>query len=527
MEWNYVLLWFAGSSCVITFIQAFRQSPRLVGWMGVTATISAVTAALWFVRPDIAGLVGGSLWGVFVLAPALLQRNALRLGMRQQYLIASRFAGIAGWLHPFDGMRQQARLMNALDLFEVGQTDVAIEILEKLKSAPPRIVRLAHLQIFRMRQEWRQLVEWVQRSFDERTIGRDPSLLVMYLRGLGEIGEIDQMLLALDRHRLVIEAPQHLQSRSICRLHAFAFAGQSDQVVAILRSRLSGLPQSVQQFWLATAELTGNQKESGRRRLLALEGLGLPGMAGSIANRLASPPVVGVLSDQASEILRRLDQERDQEDRYMVRLFSGRRPWGTYALILANVIMFAVEWLLGGTMDLDALFRLGAFEETAVNGGQYWRLFTANFLHMGSAHIVMNMFALFVLGPFVETAVGIAWFLPLYLLSGVGAIATVWVLEIWRMSEPGILVGASGAIMGLIGATAAILLRGWVRERARAAGRRLRLIVAVVVMQVIFDSMTPQVSGSAHLAGVVWGFALANLIPHRTSRSAHVPRVLP
>src|SRR5580658_271344 len=114
MEWNYVLLWVLGPSCMLTFVQASRMSPRLVGWMGVTAGITAVVVVLWFVQPQIAGLVGGSLWAVFVLAPSLLQLRAIGLGVRQQFVSASRLARIAGWLHPFDGMWQQARLLNAL-----------------------------------------------------------------------------------------------------------------------------------------------------------------------------------------------------------------------------------------------------------------------------------------------------------------------------------------------------------------------------------------------------------------------------
>ncbi len=512
MEWNYVLLWFVAPSCVVIFVQALRASPRLVGWMGVVTGISAITIGLWLVQPQIAGFAAGSLWALFVLTPGLIQRRAIRLGARQQFAAASRFARIAGLLHPFDGMRQQARLLNALSLAEAGSADAGVEMLAKLKSAPLRIARSAQLHTFRIRQQWPQLVEWVQHNLDPRTMGRDPNLLSLYLRGLGEIGQVDQLLLTFDYHRSAIDAPQYAYPRSLCRLYAFAFAGQPAEVAAVFRGHLSITPHAIQQFWLATAEFTANQSQAGYDRLLAVQSAASPGVAAAIAHRFQSPLSVSMLSNESGAIIRRLDQERDQEERYAVRWLTGRRPWCTYALILANVIMFAIEGFSGGTMDTQVLFRLGAFEESAVNNGQYWRLFTANFLHMGSAHIVMNMFALLVLGPFVEMALGAGWYLPLYLLSGIGAIATVWVLEVWRMSQPGILVGASGAIMGLIGATAAILLRGWIKERARIANRRLRLILVIVVMQVIFDSMTPQVSGSAHLAGVVWGFVLANLI---------------
>jgi len=74
--------------------------------------------------------------------------------------------------------------------------------------------------------------------------------------------------------------------------------------------------------------------------------------------------------------------------------------------------------------------------------------------------------------------------------------------------------------MGLVGGTAAVLLRGWRRERARVAARRLTLLVFVIAFQVVFDLATPQVSFTAHFGGVVIGFAVASLMAHRIGSKA-------
>src|SRR5947209_8162079 len=100
MTWNYILLWFAGSSCVINLINAGRASPPLRGWMGVSAGILIVAAILYHFRPDVAGLTSGSLWIAFVLAPALLQRRIARLTVAQQFETGYRLASWARWLHP-------------------------------------------------------------------------------------------------------------------------------------------------------------------------------------------------------------------------------------------------------------------------------------------------------------------------------------------------------------------------------------------------------------------------------------------
>jgi rhomboid protease GluP len=179
------------------------------------------------------------------------------------------------------------------------------------------------------------------------------------------------------------------------------------------------------------------------------------------------------------------------------------------------------NWVDGGTMSDPVLHRLGDMESTVLQTHEYYRLFMANFLHFGYAHIVMNMLALWILGPFVEFTLGRLIYLVFYLFSGVAVMATVLFLQLHNWMDPReSLVGASGAIMAIIGATAAILFRGWYRERAGAAQRRLFAVGAILVLQVTFDHFTPQVSGAAHIAGVLWGFLLATVLRHGGARKS-------
>ncbi|HSV16521.1 MAG TPA: rhomboid family intramembrane serine protease [Tepidisphaeraceae bacterium] len=520
MTWNYILLWFAGSSCVVNLINASRASPPLRGWVGVSAFILAIAAFLYYLHPDIAGLTAGSLWMALVLAPALLQRRIARLTVAQQYATGWRLASVVRWLHPFDGVWQQARLLRALDVAESGSLDEAAAMLEQVASdAPPRVARAATGHRFRLLGEWPQLIAFVERSASARSLQRDPQLLSAYLRALGETGQINEMLATIERYRDALDSPAFTNVRHMCRLQAFVFAGEPDHVQHILTGPLRVLPPVAQQYWIGTAELAAGQIEAGTGRLLTIEESATPGARRAIARRLAQPPAIArpILLPQAIDVLRRLDRERDQEERFATIRTAGRRPWVTYGIILANAAMFVAEWYFGGTTSEAAHTRLGAFHPDEMREGQYWRLLTANFLHFGIAHILLNMLALFVLGPFVEFAIGGALYLLIYLASGVLAIGTVWVFQLLGWMQPDWLVGASGAIMGLIGATAAIQLRGWWRERARVAWRRLRLLGLILVMQAIFDAMTPEVSGTAHLAGAAWGFVLCSIVPHRTT----------
>src|SRR5205823_459694 len=133
-------------------------------------------------------------------------------------------------------------------------------------------------------------------------------------------------------------------------------------------------------------------------------------------------------------------------------------PWVTASLILINAAVFLVEVLLGGSTNFEVLLRLGALHPLAIFGiHQYWRIIAANFLHFGIAHLLANLLGLFILGRPLEFILGRLRFLIIYLLSGMIAVTSVMLLQHFGYLEPEFLVGASGCIMGLVGASAAVL----------------------------------------------------------------------
>src|SRR5581483_9484546 len=96
------------------------------------------------------------------------------------------------------------------------------------------------------------------------------------------------------------------------------------------------------------------------------------------------------------------------------------RPLATYALIGANVLLFALEMLWGGagmvrdgvTLALSA--RMGANLGRSALWSEPWRVLSSAFLHANGLHISMNMWALFVFGVSLERFWRPARFLVLY-----------------------------------------------------------------------------------------------------------------
>jgi membrane associated rhomboid family serine protease len=179
-------------------------------------------------------------------------------------------------------------------------------------------------------------------------------------------------------------------------------------------------------------------------------------------------------------------------------------------LILLNAIVFLFEICVGDWNDPEVLHRVGALDPYSVLvQHEYWRLFTALFLHGGFVHLLFNVFALYVLGPPLERSIGTMRFVVCYLISGLASGAGVVGLTLRGLMQPVQLVGASGSIMGIVGAWAGFLMR---HRHARHAKQRLANIAMIVAIQIVFDLSTPQVSMAAHLCGLIAGFFLGLIL---------------
>src|SRR4029077_10507866 len=121
-------------------------------------------------------------------------------------------------------------------------------------------------------------------------------------------------------------------------------------------------------------------------------------------------------------------------------------------IILINVAVYGVELHREALNNPVALHRLGALDFYAViNRGEFWRLFTALFLHYNPAHLIFNLIALYIIGPPLEKIIGAIRFLGCYLIAGIGSSIGVLLLTLAKIVRFADLVGASGCIMGLVG----------------------------------------------------------------------------
>ena len=189
----------------------------------------------------------------------------------------------------------------------------------------------------------------------------------------------------------------------------------------------------------------------------------------------------------------------------------------TTAILAVNVGVFLLDLVLGAaTGQRGVLLREGAMVPVLVAQGEWWRLVTAMFLHVGMFHLLLNSLALYIFGGLVESAIGTARFVAVYLVTGFLGSAVSF-----AFGNPFIAAaGASGAIFGLLGAWLAYNLR---RRSLSLARSNVQGALMLIGINLVFGFVVPGIDWLAHVgglgAGIVAGFAAEGIGP-RSSRVA-------
>lgn len=203
--------------------------------------------------------------------------------------------------------------------------------------------------------------------------------------------------------------------------------------------------------------------------------------------------------------------EPAQNETFDAARAAASTPIITFALIAINALVFVAGVVVSPSSFMSPttsqLLDWGANYAPLTLHGQWWRLITACFLHIGVIHIAVNMFILLQVGVFAEMLYGRTRFLLLYLLAGLwGSVASV------AVHPPIVSAGASGAVFGVYGAVLAYLLvqRGVVPSaRALGIAKSAGIFIAY---NLLYGLARTGIDVRAHIGGLIGGFVVGSAL---------------
>lgn len=194
----------------------------------------------------------------------------------------------------------------------------------------------------------------------------------------------------------------------------------------------------------------------------------------------------------------------------------------TIALVIANILVFIIMELVGNTEDTSFMMQAGAVWPPYVEKGQYWRLFTATFMHFGFEHILNNMLILACAGTILEDALGHLKYLVLYLLAGIGG-STLSYLQMLYSTDYAVAAGASGAIFGIIGALLWIVIL----HKGRYKTLTGKGLLFMIVISLYYGISSGEVDNWGHIGGLIMGFLLGIILYRKPRKTVDFDRENP
>lgn len=180
----------------------------------------------------------------------------------------------------------------------------------------------------------------------------------------------------------------------------------------------------------------------------------------------------------------------------------------TYILVILNILIFLITDIKGDTGDITYMASVGAMNPfLVVEQNEWYRLFTATFLHFGIEHLVNNMLMLFVLGQLLERIIGSTKFAAIYLFSGfIASFCSFFFSYLYGKNI--VSAGASGCVFGVIGA----LIMALIVQKGRYEGITVWKLLLMAGLVLYYGFTSSHVDNVGHVTGLIAGICLSLVI---------------
>lgn len=516
-----------------------RQRPYGTATFGIMQLVAAGLAGLgvlghrtgigWLGVPGAIGLGAGAC--LLLLGP--LVRVAARWQVAAERMtLAMRLLDLAEILAPGSGVAEEKAMVRAMSEIREGRIEHTIDALSRARdraSAEARLAideRIAMLYLAAYR--WRDAIAYAEANLFgappplevpgslRGALGIAPPIWVDLLAAYARTGDLDQAARMLARLEDVCagraDAALWLHRG---RMMFLALAGRIDAVRTLVApQRARHMSRTARTYWLAVAHERHGDRAAAAEAYARARARSRGRPREQIEQALAGLAEVRrtELAPVASEIVARVEAAPLPPPVQIARPPTVRATWVLTAAVL--LVGAAAALAVGDTSDTGVLVRIGAQGQGLVAAGEWWRLISCVFVHVGVAHLAFNAFGLIVLGWLAEDLFGSVRMVAIFAVAGfAGALAS-------HLASPiSISAGASGAVLGLLGAVFVELT--WHRARHRMAWRRgLWGALAVVALGELGCGLISSMIDQWGHAGGLLGGALLGVVLSPSARWA-------
>ncbi|MCP4448662.1 MAG: rhomboid family intramembrane serine protease [Myxococcales bacterium] len=469
-------------------LKRFGPHQRVYGLMLVSTLVLALVA---FVDRSLNGptstssTVGAVAIGsafFLIMAPAMIRDLGRRFLRKDRLRLAKVLAELRELLQPGMGAASEIELIETILAVREGNEQVIVDALKARKAGAEdpnsrRVLDERVVMTYLYAQRWSAAIEDYERMHGRHDRPGPPQLVVEMVRAYCENADLEEAALLMTRIEDSPLAREPVVATLVARARMvfLAFLGRTGAVEAMVGpdGPLSKMPPAARNYWSGIARLNAGDGVGARTSLseavrltrddpraskLAqahLDRLDEPGQLGPHAVPLQVAEVADRLTFSASETDSLPEPHIGRASRGVPRLTSVpfRVMPVTVVISIVNILASAAVYAhFGNITDLGALISVGANLKSATVSGEWWRLASSMFLHVGVAHLVLNVYGLWVLGRLVEQMQGSLRMLAIYAVAGfAGAMASTY------LGGAATAVCASGAVVGLMGAAVAEL----------------------------------------------------------------------
>ncbi len=525
-----------------------EQQLRVYGALNL---IAAGLAALGFYGSregdggfGIPGAIGvGAGLCLLVLGP-LARGFARRAAGSERFGLAKHLLDVADVLAPGSGVGDEKALLAAMRDIRDGNIEQTVNALTAAKQRAPADARVAIderiAMLYLASYRWDEAIAHAEEHLFgavtpsaetsgvalRRALGLSPPVWVELLGAYGYRGNLEQAARMLARlEDVCADRPEAGLWLHRGRMVFLALAGRVGAVKALVEPKHARhMKPAARTYWIAVAhERLGE--------VAAAEAAYAKARAGSrgrprvlIDQAIARLPTVkpAELGADATEVVSRVETAPPPP---VIEQQRPRGPVTTRVLVLVMLIISAViSFTVGPTSDIGVLVRDGAIVRGLVSEGEWWRLVSSAFIHVGGIHLLFNATGLWFVGRLAEDLFGAWRTLAIFALAAIGG-ATASYLA----SPVGLSAGASGGLMGIAAAVFAELTlhrkhhrQAWSRGVWGAIGI---VTVGQLALGFLYSAMDQWAHGIGLAVGALAGAALSpNLRIERITW--HVARVV-